>query len=74
MTKTSTPPNCIGCRKMNKPFYNRRQLNCFSEIGIIILSIFLFLSVLPAYAQNESEKAPTTRKENKESRLKKSMA
>ncbi|MDR0610025.1 MAG: hypothetical protein LBG58_07950 [Planctomycetaceae bacterium] len=79
MTKTSTLPNCIGCRKMSKLFGDRRRLDFFSVIRVVVFSIFFILSVLPSKAQDEPEKTTAektiaARKENKESRLKKSMA
>ncbi|MDR2706052.1 MAG: hypothetical protein LBC02_09770 [Planctomycetaceae bacterium] len=74
MKKISSLPNCIGCRKMNKLFCDKKKLNFFSVIGVVVFSIFFFLSVLSSYAQDESEKTTTARKEYKESRLKKSIA
>jgi hypothetical protein len=76
MTKTSTPPNCIGSRKMNKLLCCRKKLNFFSLLGVAVFSIFFisfFLSVLPVCGQEEPSKTTTARKENKEPRLRKSI-
>ncbi|MDR2115606.1 MAG: hypothetical protein LBP87_04415 [Planctomycetaceae bacterium] len=77
MTGTSTPPNCIECRKMNKIACRQKKMQFLQPfllpIWTIILPILLFLPVLPTWGHEEAEKTTVIRKENKDSRSKKQI-
>ncbi|MDR2757465.1 MAG: hypothetical protein LBC20_17360, partial [Planctomycetaceae bacterium] len=71
MTRTSTPPNCVECCKMNKMVYCKEKMQFLLLIWAVILSVLLLFVPIPAtWGQEDNEKTTVTRKENKDSRLK----